>query len=150
MSKRNQLLCELLRAAQGEQSQNQFARQCGISSSALSRIYAGDYTPTAKTLKKIALKAHNSISYQSLLNASGLGEEQKRESVQAIERALGLSPTFTAEEQAQGAVNSPTVFSDRDLNTIGRINRAEDVLGFSYVDTVLNMLDLAVEEKLKK
>ena len=80
----------------------------------------------------------------------GVVKNPRIDTIQAIERALGLAPTFTQEEQAQGAVNSPTVFSDRDLNTIGRINRAEDVLGFSYVDTVLNMLDLAVEEKLKK
>ena len=77
-------------------------------------------------------------------------ENPRIETVQAIERALGLAPTFTAEEQAQGAVNAPTVLSDRDLNTLGIINRAEDVLGVDYVDAYLNVLDLAVEQKLKK
>lgn len=80
----------------------------------------------------------------------GKVKNPRNDTVQAIERALGLAPTFTAEEQAQGAVNAPTVLSDRDLNTLGIINRAEDVLGVDYVDAYLNVLDLAVEQKLKK
>lgn len=81
---------------------------------------------------------------------SGHTKNPRIDTMQAIERALGLAPTFTAEEQAQGAVNAPTVLSDRDLNTLGIINRAEDVLGVDYVDAYLNVLDLAVEQKLKK
>ena len=74
MKKRNQKLCDLLRLAQGERSQNQFALQCGISSAALSRIHAGNYVPTAKTLQKIAAHSYNNVTYQSLLTASGLGD----------------------------------------------------------------------------
>lgn len=81
---------------------------------------------------------------------SGKTKNPRIDTMQAIERALGLAPTFTAEEQAQGAVNAPTVLSDRELNTLGIINRAEDVLGYDYVDAYLNVLDLAVEQKLKK
>ena len=81
---------------------------------------------------------------------SGKTKNPRIDTMQAIERALGLAPTFTAEEQAQGAVNAPTVLSDRELNTLGIINRAEDVLGYDYVDAYLNVLDLAVEQTLTK
>lgn len=80
----------------------------------------------------------------------GVVKHPRIDTVQAIERALGLAPTFTAEEQAQGAVNVPTVLSDRDLNTIGIINRAEDVLGYEYVDAYLKFLETTIEQKLKK
>ena len=70
----NQNLCELIRKAQGDRTQNQFALQCGISSSALTRIMAGNYVPTAKTLQKIAFKAYNGVTYQMLLSAAGLSE----------------------------------------------------------------------------
>lgn len=111
------------------------------------------------------IKAHlkqNSITYQQLSDKSGIPLNTLKnlfrgktvnpriDTMQAIERALGLAPTFTAEEQAQGAVNTPTVLSDRDLHTLGIINRAEDVLGYEYVDAYLTAIDIAVEQKLKK
>ena len=95
MPKINQQLCDLLRVAQGERSQNQFALQCGISSAALSKIHAGNYAPTAKALKKIAAHAHNNVSYQSLLNASGLVDMED----------LNTAPLqWTEEEKAAGVV----------------------------------------------
>lgn len=71
----NQELCELIRKAQGERSQNQFAQQCGISSAAITRISLGTYEPSAKTLKKIASRAHNGVTYEMLLSAAGLYNE---------------------------------------------------------------------------
>lgn len=109
---------------------------------------------TAKKEKKLSyddLARITGYSRSTITNIfCGYIDLPRHETVQAIERALGLAPTFTAEEQAQGAVNAPTVLSDRDLNTLGIINRAEDVLGIEYVDAYLNVLDLAVEQKLKK
>ena len=72
------------------------------------------------------------------------------DTMQAIERALGLAPTWTAEEQALGVGNHATVLSQRDLNTLTTIRRAEDVLGTAYVDKYLEILELAVQQKLKK
>ena len=72
---KNTALCELIMKAQGDRTQNEFANQCGVSSSALTRIFAGDYTPTAKTLKKIAHKAKNNVLYSDLLTAAGLNDD---------------------------------------------------------------------------
>ena len=102
-----------------------------------------------QTLTDIAEKSQISISTIKDI-FRGATTDPRIETGQAIERALGLAPTFTAEEQAQGAVNSPTVLSDRDLNTLGIINRAEDVLGYECVDAYLTAIDIAVEQKLKK
>lgn len=70
----NQKLCELIKSAQGNRGQNQFAQQCGISSSAITRIFTGSYAPSAKTLKKIAAKAYNGVTFEMLMSAAGLNE----------------------------------------------------------------------------
>lgn len=71
MGEINQKLCDLIRQAQGDRGQNQFAVQCGISSAAFTRISTGSYTPSAKVLSKIASKAHNGITYEMLMEAAG-------------------------------------------------------------------------------
>lgn len=71
-TKINHELCDLIRRAQGSRSQNAFAQQCGISSSAITQINLGTYTPSPKTLKKIAEKAYNGVTYDMLLAAAGL------------------------------------------------------------------------------
>ena len=80
----------------------------------------------------------------------GATKNPRIDTVQAIERALGLAPQWTDEEKALGVVSTPTVLSDRDLNTLGIINRAEDVLGEAYVDKMLELLDFTTEQKLKE
>lgn len=102
------------------------------------------------------------ITFDDLAEKTGISRRQLQylfqgeidnpriETVQAIERALGLAPQWTDEEKALGAVSTPTVLSDRDLNTLGIINRAEDVLGEAYVDKMLELLDFTTEQKLKE
>lgn len=80
----------------------------------------------------------------------GKTKNPRVDTMQALERALGLAPSFTEADQAKGAGNAPIALSDRDLNTLGRINRAEDVLGEAYVDAVLDLLDMNVEKKLNE
>lgn len=82
MGEINQQLCILIKEAQGERGQNQFAQQCGISSSAITRIFTGSYVPSAKTLQKIASKAYNGVTYEMLMNAAGyLTTEQEEKSL---------------------------------------------------------------------
>lgn len=77
----NQELYNLIKEAQGSRGQNQFAQQCGISSSAITRIMSGTYTPSAKVLAKIAAKASNGVTYEMLMNAAGyLTSEQQTQS----------------------------------------------------------------------
>lgn len=68
----NQELCNLIRKAQGNRSQNDFAKQCGISSSAITQINSGTYSPKPKTLKKIAEKAYNGVTFEMLMYATGM------------------------------------------------------------------------------
>lgn len=77
----NQELCNLIKQAQGSRGQNQFALQCGISSSSLTKISIGEYTPKPKFLAKIAEKAHNGVTFDMLMNAAGfLTSAQKEKS----------------------------------------------------------------------
>lgn len=71
MGEINQKLCDLIRKAQGERSQNLYASQCEVSSAAITKIFKGTYAPSAKTLKKLATKAHNGVTYQMLFEAAG-------------------------------------------------------------------------------
>ena len=64
----------LIRTAQGNRTQNQFARECGISSAAVTRICAMQYAPKPPVLKKIADKAYGGITYELLMNAAGFTE----------------------------------------------------------------------------
>jgi len=63
-------LIRLLKLAQGDRSLNAFARHADISPGNLSRIMKGQKA-TPETLKKIANKAHNNISYEQLMIAAG-------------------------------------------------------------------------------
>lgn len=100
------------------------------------------------TYEALAEKAQ--VSLNTIKNIfRGQTTDPRLETVQAIEKALGLAPSFTEADKALGAGNAAIVLSDRDLNTLGRINRAEEVLGEAYVDAVLDLLDSNVEKKLK-
>lgn len=66
----NTSLIELLKLAQGDRSQNQFALHCGVSSATLSHIMQGKHTPSPQFLRKIADRAYNGVTYDALLEAS--------------------------------------------------------------------------------
>lgn len=80
----------------------------------------------------------------------GYIEFPRHETVQAIERALGLAPAFTAEELAQGVGDYPVPLSQDDRNRIANLARADEVLGKKFVDTYLATLELLVEQKLSE
>lgn len=63
-------LIRLLKLAQGDRSLNAFARHADISPGNLSRIMNGQKA-TPETLKKIANKAHNNVTYDQLMMAAG-------------------------------------------------------------------------------
>lgn len=63
---------ELITLAQGDRTQNEFALHCGLSSSALTRIKRNERKPTPDTLKKIAERAYNGITYEDLMVAAGM------------------------------------------------------------------------------
>lgn len=68
-----ELLGSLIKNAQGELSLNNFAGQCGVSPSTLSRIINNKNScpPAPSTLQKIASVAHNNVTYDELMDAAG-------------------------------------------------------------------------------
>lgn len=63
-------LTKLLKLAQGTRTLNAFARQSDVSAGNLSRVMNGQQ-PTPELLKKLANKAHNGVTYESLMEAAG-------------------------------------------------------------------------------
>ncbi len=77
--------------------------------------------------------------------------DPRLETVQAIERALGLAPTFTEEERALGlSENLAVVLSDIDRHDFHILARAREILGDDYVNAHMKLLELATENKAKK
>jgi transcriptional regulator with XRE-family HTH domain len=73
------------------------------------------------------------------------------DTVQAIERALGLAPTFTDEERALGlSDNHAVVLSDKDRQRLNALARAEEILGVEFVDAQIKLLEIAADTKAKK
>ena len=72
------------------------------------------------------------------------------DTVQAIERALGLAPTFTEEERALGlSDNHPIALSDDDRELINLFAEAEEKLGKNYVKAIKQMVRLQIDSKDK-
>lgn len=68
-------LSELLGLAKGDRSLNTFAQHANVSAGNLSRVFNGQ-KPSPELLKKIALKAHNGVTYEQLMEAAGyIGSE---------------------------------------------------------------------------
>lgn len=68
-----ELLSDLIKQAQGDISLNNFARQCKISSSTISRIInrINSFPPSPSTLQKIAACANSGVTYDELMKAAG-------------------------------------------------------------------------------
>lgn len=108
-------------------------------------------------------KKEKKLSYDDLARLTGYSRSTitnifcgyidlpRHETVQAIERALGLTPELTDEEKALGLVSStPIVLSDRDKKRLQMLMEADDVLGKERVDVALSMIALAVEAEKEK
>lgn len=67
----NTELTKLIRLAQGNRTQNQFALNCGVSSASITRICSGQYAPKPAVLEKLSLHALNGVTYTDLMSAAG-------------------------------------------------------------------------------
>ena len=110
-----------------------------------------------KTIKKMGmtyeqLSINSGIPLNTLKNIfSGRTENPRIDTMQAIERALGLAPTFTEEERALGlSENYAVVLSDIDRHDFHILARAREKLGDEYVNAHMKLLELATENKDKK
>ena len=105
-------------------------------------------------------KKEKNLSYDELAELTGISrraicslfsektENPRIDIVQAIERALGLAPTFTDEERALGLSDSHLIaLSDDDRELINLFAEAEEKLGKAYVRGVKQMVRLAIDAK---
>ena len=108
-------------------------------------------------------KKEKKLSYDELAELTGLSRSTitnifcgyidlpRHETVQAIERALGLAPTFTEEERALGlSENHLIAMSDKDRHRFHVLAFADEQLGEDFVDTQINLLEMAANAKAKK
>ena len=108
-------------------------------------------------------KKEKKLSYDELAELTGLSRSTitnvfcgyidlpRHETVQAIERALGLAPTFTEEERALGlSENHLIAMSDRDRHRFHVLAFADEKLGEDYVDMQIDLLEMAANAKAKK
>ncbi len=108
-------------------------------------------------------KKEKKLSYDELAQLTGLSRSTitnifcgyidlpRHETVQAIERALGLAPAFTEEEKALGLSDShAVVLSDKDRRRFHVLAFADEVLGEEFVDAQINLLEIAANAKVKK
>lgn len=79
----------------------------------------------------------------------GVVKNPRIDTLQAIERALGLAPQVTEEESAQGIARHPIVLSDEDSYLINLFAEAEDVLGEAYVKAIKTAVEIAIQQKKK-
>lgn len=108
------------------------------------------------------MKEHK-ITYDELAQRTGLSKScitkifggyakyPRVDTMQAIERALGLAPAFTEEEKALGLSDShAVVLSDKDRRRFHVLAFADEVLGEEFVDAQIDLLEIAATAKVKK
>ncbi len=105
---------------------------------------------TAKKQKKLTLEQISNISGIPKRTVddifSGRTKNPRIDTIQPIERALGIAPTFTDEERALGIQsNHAIVLSDKDRELIHLFDKAEKKLGENYVNSIKQMVQLAIE-----
>ena len=95
------------------------------------------------------LSTKSGIPLNTLKNVfCGRTENPRIDTLQAIERALGLAPTFTEEERALGLSDSHLIaLSDEDRELINLFAEAEETLGKPYVRGVKQLVRLAIDAK---
>lgn len=80
----------------------------------------------------------------------GATTDPRLETVQRIERALGLAPTWNEEEKALGVGKTAVVLSDQDEYRLTLLARADEVLGEDYTKAYLYALEIAIQQNLSK
>ena len=68
-----ELFASLLKNAIGDRSINQYAMNCGVSATYISKLLRGlvEKAPGVEIIKKFSQKAYNAVSYENLMIAAG-------------------------------------------------------------------------------
>lgn len=81
----------------------------------------------------------------------GITKNPRIDTMQAIEKALDLAPTFSKEEIKEFNLdnNHKVALSDVDRERLLILARAEEVLGKDFVDAHIRLLEIAIEKGSK-
>lgn len=109
----------------------------------------------AKKLHKLTLDelaARSGVAKRTIEDIfQGKTKNPRVDTMQALERALGLAPTFTEEERALGlSENHLIAMSDKDRHRFHVLAFADEQLGEDFVDSQINLLEMAANAKAKK
>ncbi len=147
-------LMRLLKLAQGNRTLNAFARHADISPGNLSRIMNGQKV-TPDTLKKIANKAYNNVTYEQLMIAAGyINEESKKTSPAYIDK---VEPNYIKKDSENLPENKKESSEPKLATTemvIDKLIKAgllkDDKIDARIANMLLNSLKIDIELKLKE
>lgn len=123
---------ELLLKAKGERSINHYALHCGVSAAHISRLLREliDTPPNPETIRKFADKAHNSVTYEQLMEAAGYIESEPMQNDKIMD-AINNDPELLAfweemkeRENLQLLFKQARKLNDKDIKQIIRIIKA--------------------------
>ncbi len=98
-----------------------------------------------KTLEDISKETQISISTLKDI-FRGKTTSPRIDTVQAIEKALGLAPQWTEEEQAQGVGNHAIVLSQKEKERLNVLMDSDDVLGEEFTNAYLKSLEIIIQQ----
>ena len=109
---KKETLSEQVRAARGNRSVREYARESGVDASIISRIENGSYTPGVKIIKRLTspeAKPQGKITYEGLIEAADGDAKYKKGVKSGLAAAVsGLSGLATCNVGA----NSPEEYGD--------------------------------------
>ncbi|MBQ8283454.1 MAG: helix-turn-helix transcriptional regulator [Clostridia bacterium] len=111
-------------------TQAELGEKTGLNQTAIGKYEREQLEPTISTLKKLSSIFECSVGY-----ILGLEDDFGNIEFTEAERALGLNDTH------------PVVLSDDDRYRLNILARAEDELGKPFVDGVIKMVELSIENK---
>ena len=105
------------------------------------------------------IKKEKKLTLQQIADLSGIPKRTvddifsghtlnpRLDTIQAIERALGLAPEWTEEEIAQGVGNHAIVLTDKEKDRLRILADGDNILGEEYVDMYMRALELLILQK---
>ena len=115
-------LCELIKAAQGDRSQNEYALHSGVSSAAITRILSGDRKPSPSILRKLAEHAYNGISYNDFMRACGyMDEDDSPRPVVIDDEARELMEEMRTRDEMRVLFNVSKKATKKDIEAVNEL-----------------------------
>lgn len=89
-----------LELAKGSRSINQYSKESGVSSAHISRLIRGllDIAPNPNIIEKLAVCAHNNVTYEDLMETAGHIEHPMELNSELINEFIGICQELNEEQ----------------------------------------------------